>query len=211
MTDDEDRYTVGAHVDGKIENTRFDDDAEAAYQFGSFGSGDISAGFVSLTFGWKPCTRCLDPRFAVGFDWASGDEDPLDDDVQTFNQLFPTAHKFFGIVDVLGRPNLIAGRIEASIKPADKLTVIAAFHGFWRASDDDGTYTVGGGLQRPGTSADDDYLGSEIDLLVKYNLDRHWLFVFGLGHFFTGEFYSDTGTGADDDITFLYLSAQVTV
>lgn len=207
-TSNEHRITVGGRAQGKVEGTRLDYEAEAAVQFGSAGDADIFAGMVSGTLGWKPCARCLEPCFALGLDWASGDDDPDDDTIGTYDQLYPTAHKYFGICDLLGRQNLLAARLEASIDPADKLTLKLAYHGFWRANDDDGVYGVAGALTRPGTSADSSFLGTELDLVVTYALDRHWRFAAGWGHFFTGKFFSDTG--ADDEVDFIYLEGQYT-
>ncbi|MDJ0973768.1 MAG: alginate export family protein [Planctomycetota bacterium] len=208
VTDDEDRYTLAALAYGEIPGTRLDYDTAAGYQFGSFGDGDISAGFVALELGWKPCAPCWEPRFALAFDWSSGDDDPLDADVGTFNQLFPTGHKWYGANDLLGRQNLIALKAEASAKPTSKLTAKAQAHAFWRADDNDAAYNVAGGVLRAPGGSDETYLGWSIDLLLKYKIDRHWLLVAGYSHFFTGDFFEETG--ADDDVDFFFLSAQVT-
>ena len=58
-----------------------------------------------------------------------GDSDPLDGTAGTFNQLFPLAHKYLGHADVLARQNLMAGFLEASVQPTDKLKLLAWYDG----------------------------------------------------------------------------------
>ncbi|MDF1700948.1 MAG: alginate export family protein [Planctomycetota bacterium] len=205
---DENRYTVGARVDGKIPNTRFDYDTEAAYQFGDQAGNDVSAWMFSGTFGWKPCTACGDPRLGVGFDYASGDSDPTDGTVGTFNQLFPLAHKYLGHADILARQNLVAARVEGSYKLFDKLTFKGWFHAFWRADTNDAAYGVTGGVLRPAGGNSDSELGTELDLMLAYKIDRHWTAFVEWAHFFTGSFIDNTGAHKDVDVW--YLSIQGT-
>jgi len=200
---EQDRFTVGGLIDGKIANTRFDWGAEAAYQFGDMGNNDISAHMACVTFGWKPCVRHWDPRIGIGLDYASGDSDPLDGTAGTFNQLFPLAHKWLGHADVLARQNLIAARIEASVKPTDKLTLLAWFHGFWRADTADAAYGVTGAAIRPPSGSTERALGTELDLMAAYKIDRHWKAFIEWAHFFTGDFFTTTGAGEDVDVVYL--------
>lgn len=205
---DESRFTVGGRVDGNIPNTRFDYDCEAAYQFGELGSADISAWMFSGTFGWRPCTHCGDPRLGVGFDYASGDSNAGDGTAGTFDQLFPLAHKYLGHADLLGRQNIIAARIEGSYKVLPKLTFKGWFHAFWRAETSDAVYTVTGGVLRaPGGSAASE-IGTELDLMLSYKIDRHWTAFIEWAHFFPGTFIDETG--ASDDVDVWYLSIQGT-
>ena len=209
VTAEETRYTIGARADGKIPNTRFDWDVEAAYQFGDFGAGSIGAFFATAELGWKPCwLTCWDPRFAIGLDYSSGDDDPADGDIGTFNQLYPLAHAYHGYADVLGRQNLIAARAHLAVKPSDKLTIKADYHVFWRAQETDNVYNVAGAVLRPAGGSTETALGSEFDLSFVYKVDRNWKFFGGWGHFFAGDFF--TATGPDDDIDFWYGGFQFT-
>jgi hypothetical protein len=206
---DQDRLTIGVRLDAKIPNTRFDVDAEAAYQTGEIGTGDISATMASITLGWKPCLR-WDTKFAIGVDYASGDDDATDADVGTFHQLFPLGHKYFGHADLIGRQNLVAGRLEASTKPTDKVTLSAAYHLFRRAEAADGVYNAGGGSLRavPVGGNSDKAIGSEIDVMIEYKLDRHWTAFAEWAHFMPGAFLENTG--ASDDFDAFYIGLQGT-
>jgi hypothetical protein len=183
-------------------------EAEGAYQTGDFAGQSISAGFVSAEVGWKPCARCFEPRIAVGADYASGDSDGAGGDLGTYNQLFPTGHAFFGFIDNIGRQNLIAGRLSASIKPTQKLTILADLHQFWRAEANDAVYNAGGAIFRaPGgsTSRDD---GAEFDLVVRLKTSRHTEWEGAWCHFFPGAFLDQTGASEDED--FFYVSLTYT-
>jgi hypothetical protein len=157
---------------------------------------------------YKPCVECWDPRIAVGFDYASGDSNPADGDVGTFNQLFPLAHKYLGHADLLGRQNVVAARLEAHVKPAKKLTLSAWYHMFWRAEESDAAYAATGGVLRAAGGSTETAIGSELDIMLKYAIDRHWVAFAEWAHFFTGDFL--TGTGADEDVDVIYLSIQGT-
>ena len=209
---DEDRYTVGARVSSTPKP--FDLDVEAAYQFGKFGSGDISAWSFASEFGYTLGSAAPAPRLIVGFDLASGDRDPGDPDQQTFNQLFPTGHPFLGYVDVLGRQNIVDlhGGAEVTLlkeaRHAKKVTLRAEHHLFWRQSDEDAVYNTAGGVARADLGSDETYVGAETDLLLNWQVDRHWSAYAGYSHFFAGDFIQETG--ASDDIDFVYAAVQFT-
>lgn len=201
------RYTVGGRLFGKIADTGWDYDAEAAYQFGDVGSADINACMlaaeVGYAFGGDWSTRAF-----VGFDYASGDDSAGDGDVETFNQLFPLGHAYLGSIDVVGRQNIVDLSFGASAKPIDKLTVRAALHVFWRASDSDALYNAGGGVVRAGGLSGSSYVGTELDLTAKYKLDANTTLLVGYSHFFAGDFVESATPAADDDVDYFYAQVQ---
>jgi hypothetical protein len=75
--------------------------------------------------------------------------------------------------------------------------------------EDDAVYNVGGGVLRaPAAGVDDTYVGSELDLSVVWNLDRHWKVTGGWCWFWAGDFIE--ATGPSDDVSFFWLDTQVT-
>ena len=52
------------------------------------------------------------------------------------------------------------------------------------------------------------FIGSELDLLLKWQIDRHLSTYVGYSHFFSGDFINNTGPHADVD--FFYASASFT-
>lgn len=205
-TDEESRLTVGGAVSGPVCGTCFDYDAEAAYQFGEFGRDDVSAFMVTAELGWKPCLA-WDPRFAVGLDYASGD-DGSGDDVSTFHQLYPTGHLWFGWADLVGRQNVLAARFTATARPLPSLTARLDVHRIWRASADDAVYNAGGGVLRAAGGSDARGVATEVDLVLKWSVDRHLELEIGAAHVVAGEFLEETGPA--DDVTFVYVQAVFT-
>lgn len=209
VTEDESRWTLGARVDGKIPNTRFDYEAEGGWQFGTFGDGDISAGFASLVLGWSPCWGSWQPRLALGLDYAGGDDEAGDEDVGTFQQLFPLGHAYLGFADLIGRQNILAANFQVGVKPAKDLELKATYHGFWRADENDAVYNAGGGVLRAASGSSETFVGTEIDVTVEYKFKRHWAALLGWSHFFPGDFIDETG--AHEDVDLVYLQLQWTI
>ena len=209
---DEERWTVGGRLSANPKPWDFD--VEAAFQFGEFGEGDIFAYMLAAEGGYTFADVSLTPRLYLGFDLASGDDDPDDDDLETFNQLFPLGHAFFGYIDVIGRQNIIDLHpgVELTLlqnaRYVKKMTLRADYHLFWRESGDDAIYGVGGQIIRADNDSGERSVGSELDLLLNWQIDRHLSAYFGYSHFFPGEFIDDTGPSKDID--FVYAAVQFT-
>jgi len=205
-TADETRLTVGGLCTGPICGTCLDYDAEAAYQTGTFGDADISAWMATAELGWKP-GGCGSLRFALGADYASGDDGP-GGDLGTFHQLFPTGHLWFGWADLVGRQNVFAARLTATAKPTEKLFLRLDAHQFWRASTDDAVYNAGGGVLRAAGTSDEREVATEFDLQAKLTVDRHLEVEAGASYVLAGKFLE--ATGPDEDVTFFYVQVTIT-
>jgi hypothetical protein len=205
---DEKRHTVGGRIFGTIGKTGLDYDFEAAYQFGDSGDKDVRAFMIGSQFGYRFTENTFKPRVYLGFDFGSGDKDPDDDKIGTFDQTYPLAHAYLGYIDVVGRQNIIDPNIGITFIPLDKVTFEVDGHFFWRDREEDALYNTSAAAVRegaPGTSLE---VGQEIDFLLKYTYNIHTLFLFGYSHFFPGEFIKQTGP--DDPIDFIYASMQFT-
>lgn len=200
-TGEEDRYTLGARVGGNIGKSGFNYDAEADYQFGEVGSADISAYAFAAKLGYAFADSEYKPSLYLGFDYASGDDTAGDGDVETFNQLFPLGHAYFGFMDAVGRQNIVDLSTGFACKLNDKVTFKADGHFFWLASDSDALYNAGGGVARSGGASEE--VGQEIDITLVYAVDGHLTLQGGYSHFFAGDFISDTG--ASDDMDWFYF------
>ena len=198
---DEDRYTIATRIwGGIIPNLTYE--VETAYQFGEREDMDINAFMITAETTYTFADTKWTPWVTLGAGYASGDDDPNDNDVETFNQVYPFGHFFLGFIDVIGRQNIIDLRLGGGawvIK--NKTEVRVDFHSFWRADDDDALYHAGGGVQRPATSSEN-HVGTEIDLWVRHKFNRHLSLFAGYSHFFAGDFIDDTGS--DDGIDFVY-------
>jgi hypothetical protein len=204
----EKRDTIGGRFWGEIAGTGADFDAEAAFQFGNHGLRDVRSSFFAGQVGFPFPNFVTRPRVYAGLDFGSGDDEPEDNKLSTFNPMFPLGHAYLGYVDLVGRQNIVDWNAGLSFFPVEKLKVQADGHNFWRHSDRDALYNPGGGVVRSGASGDSKYVGFEIDFTVSRPVNRNFLIVGGYSHFFSGAFIEESGPS--DDIDFGYLMLQFT-
>jgi hypothetical protein len=182
-------------------------EVEGAYQLGEVGAGDVSAWMfasrLDLALGAEP----EHPRVFAGLDWASGDRRP-GGDVQTFDQLYPLGHAYYGIMDLVGRQNAIDASAGLEWKPCPELKLELAHHLFWLADEDDALYDAGAAGYLPGGSSSSTFVGNELDLVATRTFGRHVALQAGYGHFFAGEVAEDASPG--EDVDFLYASLEFT-
>ena len=146
------RLTLGGRFRHRVE--MIDVRVESALQVGTAGQirpaepQAIVAGQLDAEVGLNLLDDRL--RFAVEGLFASGDG-PSPDLSEAYNQLFPTAHAFLGLSDVMGgRSNVASGVLHVTGKPLPQLAVNLDLHVFARP-------------ERPAGAADN-YAGAEGDL-----------------------------------------------
>lgn len=196
---DADTYTLGARFASTPRPWDFD--SEVDYQFGNVGSDHFDAFSLAIEAGYTFDTA-LSPRVSLGLDYATKD----------FNALFPSGHTYFGYIDAIGRRNIIdlhPGLQIGLVKDqqfAKNIGLRIDYHMFWRADSDSAVYNSGGSVLRADNGSDARFIGSEIDLLLTWQIDRHLMWNIGYSHFFPGDFISQTG--ASDDIDMFYTTLQ---
>lgn len=183
------RYTTGVYLDATIKR-KLNVVANLYHQSGTDKDGvAINANLASVTtsmqFGRK--------FFAgPGFDYLSGNDGTVavtaDTKNERFDPLYGTPHKFWGYMDYFyvasgfGKQGLLNMFFKMKYNAKDNLTFLADVHGFQAANKvSDGA----GGTRNP-------YLGTEVDLLVRYNLTK--LINFEAGYSFMA--YTSTMTSA---------------
>lgn len=214
-----DIYTLGARfksLPGELNG--WDYTIELAGQLGRFkesASGpslDHAAFALTAGTGYTVPTCPMNTRLGLEYNFASGDSDPSDHEHETFDNLFPTNHKFYGYMDLAAWQNLHNPRFTLSLKPLKFLTVTLDYHLFWLADTADYFYTASGAPRRgalPGSGTGYDrnpgynnFVGSELDVVVTY-APKPWLNAqVGYGHFFAGDYVrqslSAPGYGSSD-------------
>lgn len=203
----EERHTLGLRHSGNIAGTHLDYDGEFAYQFGDEGGLDVSSFMVATELGYESKSLWGEPRFWIGADIASGDSERGDGDQNTFDQLFPLGHAFLGYIDIVGRQNIVAANYGISLSPGSRWKVRVANHLFWRAESEDDLYSPSGQIVRSAGAGARKRVGSEMDLLVNYRVNRNLTATIGYSRFFAGDFIDNTG--ASEDIDFLYSSFEL--
>lgn len=201
---DSKRQTLGARRFAPL-GGGFDGEVEVAYQFGEVGDGDVSAWSFASQLGYTPDGGAL--RHWLGLDWASGD-DGAGGDVETFDQLYPLGHAYFGYIDAVGRQNIVDTSLGSTWKASPKLGLSLGGHSFWLASKDDALYNAGGGVARAPGSFDSSWVGWEVDAVATYKPAPHVSTQLGICHFFAGDALEDSGPS--EDVDFVYLSLGYT-
>ncbi len=181
------RITIGTQVDIKMDNLSAT--GEFAYQTGQASS---TVDYAAMMFAVNGTMNMNGTALSAGVDYLSGQDDPIDDEINIFSTLFATNHKFYGMMDYfLGTPysGLMDIHAKASFSLNEKTKVSGAFHNF---------NTIEGSETE---------IGNEIDLVVNHKYNKVVTFQGGLGYFLQGKLMESPG--AKDNSTFFYLMTIV--
>ena len=223
-----DTYTLGARFKsnpGELGN--FDYTVEGAYQFGNWRSVvggpdlDHEAYAFMANVGYTFPETAATPRLALEYAYGSGDSNPADGKHETFDNLYPTNHKFYGYMDFFSWQNLRDLRGIASIKPTPRLSLALEGHRFWAVDTNDNIYNAGGVARGAGptpgtgfgrTPGYDNYLGAEVNLIAGYALTKFAALEAGYGHFFAGDYVDQTWSApgfGSTDADWFYLQTVI--
>ncbi len=198
------RHSIGARIWGK--KAAWDYNVELVYQFGSFGDGSISAWTTASDTDCTFAHASLRPRLFFKADIASGDRNPNDANLNTFNALFPKG-AYFSETGLIGPANIIDLHPGVELQLTKRLSFVGDWDFFWRESTGDGIYNNALKLVRVGDQSDARYVGSQAQAMLQWNITRHFTAAAVYAHFFAGEFLKETPPGKDVN----YFSAWITL
>ncbi len=207
---DSEVYTFGTRWWGKRD--AWDFELEAAHQRGARADSSIGAFMGTARAGFTIADAPGSPRLGVDLDWASGDDDPTDSQVGTFNQLFPLGHAWLGYLDLVGRQNIFAIMPNATFKTSPETSFRVSWTAFRLDEKTDALYNAGGAptlVDPTGASGDD--VGREIDLTLTWLpawMAPHGEILFGYSTFSPGHFVETLGDGKRADL--IYVQFQFT-
>ncbi|WP_165820310.1 alginate export family protein [Microvirga sp. KLBC 81] len=187
---DEVRHTLGSRFFGKAKG--WDWNFEGMFQFGSFDGGNIRAWSVASDTGYTFMDLTFSPRVGLRANIISGDRNPDNPDLQTFNPLFPRG-KYFGEIGLIGPSNLINVHPNLTLHLNDQWTLSGAAVFYWRDSLGDGIYDTGGGLVRPSGGSRSRYIGTQADVVLGWEPTRWFSAELAYSVFTPGQFIKDTG------------------
>jgi hypothetical protein len=199
----EQRHSVGTRIWGR--EAGWDYNFEFVYQFGSFGNGDIRAWTAASDTGFTFQNAPLKPRLGLRADITSGDENPNDSDLQTFNPLFPRG-SYFGEPALIGPANHIDVHPQLDLALHKNVTLTLDWDCFWRENTHDGIYGPAVNLIQSGKTSDARYLGNQAEALLVWRIDRHFTVSADYAHFFAGDFLNETTPGKDVDYVSTWLT-----
>lgn len=197
----EDRHTVGTRLFGAT--VGWDWDWETLGQFGSFAGQNICAWTLATNTGYTFRNTSWTPRAGLKADIASGDHDPRDGTLGTFNALFPKL-AYFSEAALVAPANFFDVQPSLSVKPSGNLTLTVGWDFLWRETTNDAVYVapftpVAGTAGRGGR-----FIGHQTSFDVLWWLDRHMQIKASYVHFDVG---SALRAGGGRDVNFAMISA----
>jgi hypothetical protein len=194
---DERRHSFGTRVWGNP--GAWDYNCETLIQTGSLGAADILAWTLATDTGYTFKSLLFSPRLGLKADIASGDPDPTDDRLGTFNALFPK-QPYFGEASLLAPANLIDLHPTVSLQLSDRLRVTTDVDFFWKHQLKDAIYAPPGRPLVRGGSNTSRYIGAQVNAELECELTKHLSVTVSYSHFFAGPAVTSSD-GRDVDFT----------
>jgi hypothetical protein len=207
----EQRHTVIARTYGASGAAagEFDYNLDTIFQWGTFWSSGgqigILAWAVASDIGLTLDRIPLKPRLGLRADATSGDRDPNDQRLQTFNPLFPgTAYS--DTIGLIGAANSLALNPNLRFALSERWTVSAGMAFFWRQSTHDGIYGINVAPLRPGGRSRARDVGTLPSVRLDWRISRHLTYTAIYSHFLAGRFLKETPPGEDVDYVSTWLT-----
>jgi hypothetical protein len=198
--------TVAMRVARKAGN-RIDYEAHLLRQFGSIGSDSVTAYAMNFDLGYTWSKILLRPRAYFDYAYASGDKNPTDGNINTFDQIYPSNHGLYGIVDLFGWQDLRDEKFGFEVRPTKKLMLSTVFHNYNLASSHDALYSgTGVAVARNNAGANGSHIGEEWEGSGTYAVTQYLASGIGYGHLFPGEFVEKSTKGSSYNISYLFFT-----
>ena len=186
------RASVGVRHFGNYKSLTFNN--EFVYQFGSFGSQNISAWTLSFHLENKTPLFAHDFNIGLKTELISGDRNNEDNTLNTFDALYPRG-AYFGRVARFGPSNLI------DLHPYINTTVNKFFFEidydvFWRYSTEDGLYNPALLLEYPDNN-DKSFIAHQLGTLIGYTVNNFISLELETNFILPGDFLKQSGLTED--------------
>ena len=203
--------TLGTRVMGNAP-ARLDYTVEGSLQRGSYATDSIHSGAGYAKLGYTARLPWM-PRLQGEYDYATGNSHRNPYRIGTFDQLYPSSHDVFGLVDLFGWQNIRQIRGNLDLYPTRNLTILLQHESLWVASRMDGVYSGSGStIVKPPTGGfATDYLGRGYDLSAKYVLHQSFVVNAGIGHYTAGKLMNVSGHGTPQTIAYTSLTYRFTL
>ena len=149
-------------------------------------------------------------RLVAEYNYATGDGNPHDGRVYTFQLLYPTAHDRHGLADQVGWRNIhhLRGAAEWKLRP--QWTLTPRYSAFWLADARDALYNSQGNVvvaRVPDGSAGR-WVGQELDVATAYSMTRVTEIGAGFAHIFPGTFLQRASPGHGYSYPYFQISTK---
>lgn len=187
---------------------------EMAYQFGKAGFAQARENIEAFAFiamiGYT-LPHKLKPTFGVEINYGSGDRSPNKGTVRTFDNLFPTNHKFYGFFDLASLRNLVDIVLHFKMKPSKKSFLRIDLHFLNLANSRDFFYTAGRAPRAfTGSTTGPEDVGIELDIVGNYKFSPNFSLQAGFSQFWVGD-YLKKAIGRKDNGEFFYIQSTLKI
>nr|WP_288836898.1 alginate export family protein [uncultured Flavobacterium sp.] len=182
-------------------NNTFNYEIEANYQKGKFNDLKIEAYSLNADINYKVNTK-HSLVLGVGANYTSGDKNPNDNKLNTYNSMFSKPP--FGLVAPIGLSNIVNINPYIKINPNEKSNIYAGVYWLKRQSNQDGTYSPGAGgafetrptpvLLHNSVSKD---IGTLFLIETNYFVNNNFSLGFDSSYLTAGNYPKETGVGKD--------------
>jgi len=204
-------HTLGARVTGSHKALSWD--VQGAWQFGDFY--DIAQAQNLDHKAWmmhaSASYQMLGGKLGAGYNFASGDDDPNDNQHGTFDNLYPLNHAYYGFMDLFSLQNIHNVEFTwTQPKPFGIDTNLRiAWQMFWLDNTRDAWYNAGlrpnlSRLNNALSTGADTHVGNELDITLKGTI-QGVSYRAGYSYFFSEDYTQDTGNSEDAQFWFLQL------
>ena len=183
-----------------------------AGQLGRYDTLDHAAWAALVEVGYQLEELPWQPWLRAGVNAASGDQDPNDGDHQTFFNMLPTNHIYYGFADQLALQNLVNPFVQLRLTPHEMLAFNLFVHWFRLANDSDARYS-GTGAYNTETfgfpaqaSRGFTHVGREYDVVATLTPHKALTLEAGFSWFAGGALF---GLNRSQNLQFGYLQAEL--
>jgi len=196
-------HSPGLRGYGSFGKSGFDYDFNMVYQFGKNGSQDMEAygGTVEVGYTFKHDWK---PRLSLFYGYASGDEDPTDNEDNRFERFFGFGRPW-SANDYIVYENISTPKVRLELTPSKKVRMDLGYSFYWLASDTD-RFSAGNLRDNSGNSGS--MIGHEFDGRIRWQVTPKMEAILGYAHFTAGDFTSNRGRPQDTDFAYLEISVK---
>jgi hypothetical protein len=186
---DERRHSIGTRAFGQRD--RWDVNAEAVWQWGTFGHESIRAWTASIDSGYT-LDAPFKPRLGAKLDVTSGDRHPGQGTQGTFDALYFKSG-YFNDASLLRPENIIDAHPNLAFKLPRSISLDGGVDFLWRYSRSDAVYAVPGFVAIPALKSAPNYVGTAYDVNATWQIQRHLTFQVSYVYFATGDYVHEAG------------------
>jgi hypothetical protein len=137
-----------------------------------------------------PARGSRQARLLGEYNFASGDSDPRDGRVGTFDQLYPTAK--YATADTVGWRNVHEAGPVLLLQASRNWKIRAGAHTLWLATRQDALYNTGGKAVVTNRAAGSSHIGESMDLRATWQATRGLSFMLVAGRLFPGRYLDES-------------------